>query len=145
MNEHKPRTTERALLDQGAFWLLIVLILGTSACRSSRTSTAKEPFYPFYERFMSDSSFQLKRVHFPLPGQKFTADVEDSTYRWNQEDWMLLSEPALDPTYFTRDLYVSDTLVTDEISGNDSGFYFKMVYRPVKRKWHLVYLVDRDL
>lgn len=127
------------------YWLPIIIILGISACRSSRTATANEAFYPFYEQFMSDSSFQLNRIRFPLPGQKFTAEVEDSTYRWHQEDWLLLSEPDIDPTYFTRNLYVSDTLATDEISGNDTGFYFKMVYRPVKRKWHLVYLVDRDL
>lgn len=143
MNE--PHTTERTPLGRGGYWLLLAIILGISACRSSRTANAKEPFYPFYERFMNDSSFQLKRIKFPLPGQKFTANVEDSTYRWNQEDWLLLSEPAVDPDYFTRDLYVSDTLATDEITGNDSGFYFKMVYRPVKRKWHLVYMVDRDL
>ena len=134
--------------DRNGRWiylLLVIALYSISACRSSRTTAANEAFYPFYERFMEDSSFQLNRISFPLPGQKYTADIEDSTYRWNQEDWLLLSEPDIDPAYFSRDLYVSDTLATDEIAGKDSGFYFKMVYRPVKRKWHLVYLIDRDL
>ncbi len=127
-------------------WLLLLVVInGFTACRSARTTAANEAFYPFYERFMNDSSFQLNRIRFPLPGQKFTAELEDSTYQWHQEDWLLLSEPDVDPTYFSRNLYVSDTLATDEIAGKDSGFYFKMVYRPVKRKWHLVYLIDRDL
>ena len=126
-------------------WFLLIGTLSISACRSSRVATADEAFDSFYRQFMTDSAFQMKRVRFPLPGQKFTAEVEDSTYRWPREEWRMLSEPQIDSTYFTRDLTVSDTLATDEITGKNSGFYFKMVYRPVKRKWHLVYMVDRDL
>ena len=126
-------------------WLLLLSLLGTAACRSGRVATADEPFDAFYDRFMTDSTFQLERTRFPLPGQKYTAEVEDSTYRWAREDWRMLNEPQIDPTFFSRNLTVSDTLATDEIAGKSSGFYFKMVYRPVKRKWHLVYMVDRDL
>ena len=108
-------------------------------------ATANEDFTAFYQQFLSDSSFQMDRVRFPLPGQKFTADVEDSTYRWTREDWRVLSEPQLDTTHFSRDLSVSDTLATDVIEGKNSGFYFEMVYRPLDHQWHLVYMVDRDL
>ena len=125
--------------------LVGLLLCCITACRSSRMATADEAFNTFYDQFLSDSTFQLERIRFPLPGQKFTAEVEDSTYRWNREGWRMLNEPQLDSAYFTRDLAVTDTLATDEIAGKDSGFYFKMVYRPVKRKWHLVYMVDRDL
>ena len=124
---------------------LLIGLISVSACRSTRVAGADESFDAFYSRFMTDSTFQMERVRFPLPGQKFTAEVEDSTYRWPREDWLVLSEPQLDSTYFTRNLAVSDTLATDEITGKNSGFYFKMVYRPVKQKWHLVYMVDRDL
>ena len=125
--------------------LLLVGFGSVSACRTARQATTSEPFDAFYERFMTDSTFQMKRTQFPLPGQKFTAEVEDSVYRWSKEDWRVLSEPQIDTTYFQRNLTVADTLATDEIIGKDSGFYFKMVYQPVKRKWHLVYMVDRDL
>ena len=120
-------------------------MLSTTACRSTRPSTANESFDTFYDRFMTDSAFQMQRTRFPLPGQKFTAEVEDSTYQWTPTNWRMLSEPRLDTTYFQRSLAVSDTLATDEISGKSTGFYFKMVYRPLRRKWHLVYMVDRDL
>ena len=129
-----------------AWFLLLVAIGSVSACRSARTpATASEDFATFYEQFLRDSSFQMDRVRFPLPGEKVTAEVMDSTYRWQRNDWRMLSEPEFDSTYFTRDLTVTDTLATDEIAGKDSGLYFKMVYRPVDKKWHLVYLVDRDL
>lgn len=124
-----------------------MLGVATSSCRSSRTAqtTAREDFASFYARFLTDSTFQMERTRFPLPGQKFTAEVADSAYRWQRTDWQMLREPQLDATYFTRNLTVSDTLVTDEIAGVDSGFYFRMDYRPMDKKWHLMYLVDRDL
>ncbi len=135
--------------------VLLALLLGVAAssCRSTRATrtavtndtVADEVFAPFYARFLTDSTFQVERTQFPLPGQKFTADVADSAYRWQRSDWRMLREPQLDTTYFTRNLSVSDTLVTDEIVGKDSGLYFRMDYRPVDKKWHLVRMVDRDL
>lgn len=130
--------------------LLLALLLGVAAssCRSTRSAqaaVAEEAFAPFYERFLTDSAFQMERTQFPLPGQKLTEAVADSAYRWQRADWRMLREPQLDSTYFTRNLSVSDTLVTDEIAGKDSGLYFRMDYRPVNKKWYLVHLVDRDL
>ena len=57
----------------------------------------------------------------------------------------MLQEPQLDSTLFTRQLTVTDTLATDEIKGENTGFYFKMTYRPIDRKWYLVDLVDSSL
>ena len=130
--------------------ILLALLLGiaASSCRSPRSAqgaVANEAFAPFYSRFLTDSAFQMDRVRFPLPGQKFTEEVADSAYRWQRSDWRMLREPQLDSTQFSRNLTVSDTLVTDEIAGVNSGFYFRMDYRPVNKQWHLVNLVDRDL
>lgn len=130
--------------------MVITLVLGVAAssCRSTRSTqsaTVDEAFAPFYDRFLTDSTFQMERTQFPLPGQKFTADVADSAYRWHRAEWRMLREPQLDSTYFTRNLSVTDTLVTDEIAGKDSGLYFRMDYRPVNKQWHLVRMVDRDL
>ncbi len=131
-------------------WLvfLSMVLIQITACRptrSTQSATAREVFAPFYDRFLTDSTFQMTRVRFPLPGQKFTEEVADSAYRWQRADWRMLREPQLDSTQFSRNLSVSDTLVTDEIAGVNSGFYFRMDYRPVDKKWYLVRMVDRDL
>lgn len=124
--------------------LLVLLLLGT-ACRSAKVGTAKEDFSEFYQQFLTDSSFQMQRVQFPLPGQKITAEVQDSSYQWTEDEWIMLKEFELDPTQFERNLQVTDTLATDEIYTPGAGFYFKMVFEPIKRKWYLVYLVDQGL
>jgi len=125
--------------------LMIFLAICAMSCRSARQAGASEDFYAFYDRFLTDSTFQMERVQFPLQGLKFT-EGNDSTHTWYREDWMMLKEPQLDGTPFERDLQLmGDTLATDEIRMDNSGFYFKMVYEPVKRKWHLVYMIDSGL
>jgi hypothetical protein len=130
--------------NSGFFLLMIVLLLSAS-CRSTDIRGAREDFYEFYEHFLTDSSFQMERVQFPLPGHLY-GEEEDSTYTWTRENWVMLKKPNLEGTEFERRLQVKgDTLATDEIFMENSGFYFKMVYEPVKRKWHLVYLVDSGM
>ncbi|MFP4093547.1 MAG: DUF4348 domain-containing protein [Cyclobacteriaceae bacterium] len=124
------------------FWL-IFLLLFSAACRSSRQAKSPEDFTQFYERFLTDSAFQMSRIDFPLPGLR-PDESEDTAYQWTREEWIMLKKPELDSTYL-RELEVSDTLATDEIYMESSGFYFKMVYEPIKRKWHLVYLIDSGL
>lgn len=123
---------------------LVLLMLGAS-CRSAKVGAAKEDFSNFYQQFLTDSTFQMQRVQFPLPGQKITAEVQDTSYQWTEDNWIMLQEFELDPTQFERNLQVTDTLATDEIYTPGAGFYFKMVFEPIKRKWFLVYLVDQGL
>lgn len=125
--------------------LLLIIAFLSVGCRSTRNQTASEDFYEFYDRFLSDSTFQMERVQFPLQGLKF-GESEDTTYTWTRENWVMLQEPQLEGTDFERNLQVKgDTLATDEIMMENSGFYFKMVYEPVRRKWHLVYMIDSGL
>ena len=115
------------------------------SCRSTKNMGAREDFYQFYDRFLTDSTFQMERVNFPLNGLKYDGDG-DSTHVWTPDNWMMLKEPNLEGTGFDRQLQVmGDTLATDEIKMENTGFFFKMVYEPIKRKWHLVYLMDSGL
>lgn len=126
-------------------WLLIASIFYVSSCRSVNVGRASENFQDFYQRFLTDSSFQMKRVQFPLPGERTTTEIQDLTYQWKRTDWIMLKDFDLDSTQFKRNLSVTDTLATDEIYTPGAGFYFKMVFEPIQRKWHLVYLVDETL
>ncbi len=119
-------------------------------CRSTRTAKSeetKEDFNTFYAHFLSDSTFQMSRITFPLPGINPTATEgeEDSVYYWQKEDWIMLTKPELDTTLYERKLTVTDTLATDEIFMDDAGFYFKTMYKPVEKKWYLVYMVDSNM
>lgn len=127
-----------ALVILGSFVLMV-------SCRSAKVGRAGEDFSNFYQRFLTDSAFQMKRVQFPLSGKLITAEIQDSTYQWTPDTWVMLQEFDLDPVFYERNLQVTDTLATDEIYTPNAGFYFKMVFEPAKRKWYLVYLVDQNL
>lgn len=126
---------------------VIVAVFLMYGCRSARVQEASEDFDKFYERFLTDSAFQMSRIQFPLPGINTTAmeHEEDSVYYWTKDDWIMLKKPELDSGLYERKMVVTDTLATDEIFMDDAGFYFKMVYEPIKEKWHLVYMVDSDM
>lgn len=50
-------------------------------------------FATFYERFQTDSAFQLSHIHFPLEGLQATLTVQDSgdvkKHYWTPETWRL--------------------------------------------------------
>ena len=126
-------------------WFFLATLLLGASCRSAKVGAAKENFSEFYQQFLTDSTFQMQRIQFPLPGQKVTTEIQDTSYQWTEDNWIMLKEFELDPTQFERNLQVTDTLATDEIYTPGAGFYFKMVFEPVKREWYLVYLVDQGL
>ncbi|MEQ9443146.1 MAG: hypothetical protein RIG62_29185 [Cyclobacteriaceae bacterium] len=136
------RLTQRRSIIQ---WVLYLVLLSGTACRSTNIGAATEDFEGFYQRFLTDSLFQMERIQFPLPGERVTDVGQDTTYHWTRDEWIMLKEFDLDTTQYRRDLQVTDTLTTDEIYTPGAGFYFKMVYEPVNQKWHLVYLIDQQL
>jgi len=127
-----------------SYFALHIMLLGLIGCKGADVKTAREDFNDFYNRFLTDSSFQMQRVQFPLPGVRYGYGP-DTTFVWTEQDWIMLKKPTLDGTEYNRRLQVSDTLATDEIFADNTGFYFKMVYEPIKRKWYLVYMVDSSL
>ncbi len=128
-------------------------ILLLYSCRSAKAPTAKgdkkdkEDFDAFYDRFLTDSTFQMSRIMFPLPGINAMEmeDSGDSTYYWTKDNWIMLKKPDIDPGEFVRKTEVTDTLATDEIYMDNAGFYFKTIYKPIKSKWHLVYMIDSNM
>lgn len=126
---------------------VIVAVFLMYGCRSARVQGAREDFDEFYEHFLTDSAFQISRVQFPLPGINTTEmeTEEDSIYYWTKDSWIMLKKPELDSGLYEREITVTDTLATDEIYMDDAGFYFKTVFKPIEKKWHLVYMVDSDM
>lgn len=128
---------------------LIVAICFVCSCRSLQVRTAKEDFDKFYDRFLTDSAFQMSRIQFPLPGINTAAmedgEETDTVYYWTKDEWVMLQKPELESSQYKRELSVTDTLATDEIFLDNAGFYFKTVYKPINRKWHLVYMVDSNM
>lgn len=136
-------------------YIVCILLLGSFyACSAKRTShnqnkdthTNVENFANFYDRFLSDSLFQISRIKFPLPGintEEMTLD--DSVYYWKKEEWVLHEKTEIDTTVFNVRRTVTDTLAVEEIFLEDSGFLIRSEFRPIDGRWYLTYYVDSNL
>ncbi len=70
--------------------LLFVLILQIIACADTHPTIDKngrENFLSFYEKFGTDSLFQMRRIEFPMIGTN--PNGSDERFFWTEENWVL--------------------------------------------------------
>ena len=70
--------------------LLFVLILPIIACTDTHPTIDKngrENFLSFYEKFGTDSLFQMRRIEFPMIGTN--PNGSDERFFWTEENWVL--------------------------------------------------------
>lgn len=70
--------------------LLFILILQIIACADTHPTIDKngrENFLSFYEKFGTDSLFQMRRIEFPMIGTN--PNGSDERFFWTEENWVL--------------------------------------------------------
>jgi hypothetical protein len=126
--------------------ILSLLILVLSCKRGDINEIKDENFTSFYQRFHSDSAFQMKRIIFPLPGVN-TDDmtVDDSIYYWNVEKWEVHKFPNIKANDFKVDNMMSENTVVEKIYKDDSGFFIERKFELLNCKWILTYYANINL
>lgn len=131
--------------------LLLLLLL--YACQNKQRSPANETeaapaglpegFAAFYQKFHSDSLFQVDHIVFPLEGLPDHADstmIASGSFRWMPEDWQMQRQFDFEMSEFKRDIHALNEWVVQERIVHQSG-EFGMVRRfaVVGGEWHLIY------
>lgn len=108
------------------------------------TSDKGESFEKFYNRFHSDSIFQLKRVQFPLKGKQVSFK---GSQMWDRANWTMIKAKAseVNPSEFTVKTTKKIDTYFEGIYCKNCGFSFEMEFRLIDGKWYLVYLQENDL
>ena len=84
-------------------FLAFALILSLTSCGQKEKGVEVKPsgvgdtelpeeFLSFYDRFHSDSLYQIEHILFPLQGQKFRGSEEewvDENFKWQKETWRM--------------------------------------------------------
>ncbi len=101
-----------------------------------------EEFKTFYDRFSTDSIFQLEHTVFPLEGlkaQRDSLDVPDPSFRWQKESW-ILHKPYddMDGT-FSREMLDLNGLVIERISDQSGKYSMERRFGKLSSGWHLIY------
>jgi len=133
----------------------LVIVLLFTACNTAEDKVLEEDtsesiglstelpegFHDFYDRFHSDSSFQVDRVVFPLKGEMTKRDsMETLTLEkvYTEKDWKLHLPFNTDAGY-SRSFTVLGDLVIEKIQDNMGLLTIERRWGKVDTTWSLIY------
>lgn len=104
-----------------------------------------ESFDKFYNKFHTDSVFQISRLYTPISGK---STDHDTTFNWTKQNWELIKFKIrdLDTSKFKINIIQNESYVKEKVEyKNESGFHFESVYKLIEGKWYLVECNDYNL
>ena len=104
-------------------------------------SSLPDDFHIFYDKFHSDSSFQMNRILFPLKGQTKAIDSTKIAQEifWQQNQWILHKPFDSQHGTFERIFTNIGGIITETISANEGLFTLEKRYAKLSGDWHLIY------
>ena len=100
-------------------------------------------FLAFYQRFHSDSVYQMEHIVFPLQGLPSMADdatLSANNYRWQKEDWVL-HQPFenAEGEFSRRFTKINDEMVIENIELVGGGYGMQRRWSKSGEDWYLIY------
>jgi hypothetical protein len=134
-------------------FLLIGLFLTACSVKKSNisdNSDKSESFADFYQKFTTDSLFQLDRVEFPVHGRYMDNDLagttESDSITWTRQNWTIIhaiKQEDLSDLIISKN--ISDSLAIITTEGIDFNFTFEQTFKRKNGKWYLTNLTDLSL
>lgn len=132
--------------------ITIASAISMSGCKSVKNNSTKDPdsmssienFDAFYNRFHTDSLFQMSRIKFPLQGIKVDGEGEK---KWSKKNWITMKAKIydVDTTRFKTDYKKTDDSFTEKFWIEDSGYVSEYRFNLIHKKWYLVYANEQNL
>lgn len=150
-------TMKQKILLTGILIFASCVLLFMSSCSNKITKSNidnssishSENFDSFYDKFVSDSLFQLSRIKFPLEGQNIDeSEMENWNHEdWNRDNWQLMKTKIydVDTTQFKVDYKKEDKQFNGKIWIDNSGFDMEFKFELIENKWFLVYFLNQNL
>ncbi|AWK05922.1 hypothetical protein HYN56_17500 [Flavobacterium crocinum] len=128
------------------FLMFFVLIASlSSASYAQNTKTTVEDFNIFFDKFNSDSKFQVSRVIFPLKYQVNNEDFELTDYTMSKDKYKVLTlNRKSDEKYLKRTLSIKKHKATLQQRGLDNGIYVDYIFELKDNKWFLKTWIDQS-
>ncbi len=114
-----------------------------SAEETSASAVLPEGFADFYQKFHSDSLYQVEHIVFPLEGLPDHADslaIVNEDFRWQAEDWQMQRQFDFEMSEFRRHIVpVNDMMVLERIVHQSGEFGMVRRFALLGGEWHLIY------
>jgi hypothetical protein len=100
-----------------------------------------EDFHDFYNKYHTDSTFQMSRTIFPLKGIAKSSDTSKiaENILWQKDEWRLHKPFDNQGGTFERTFTNINGLITETISANGGLFTLEKRYAKLGGDWHLIY------
>ncbi len=99
-------------------------------------------FEAFYEKFGTDTAYQMKHIIFPLEGRpalKSETDTIPANFKWQKENWVKHRTYDDSNGAFSRSFLNFQDIVTEEISDNSGNFRMIRRFAKMDNDWYLIY------
>ena len=93
-------------------------------------------FQEFYDRFHSDSTFQLSRVIFPLEGGE---NQFGNSSQWSRESWKVHKPFDASLSNYTRSFDLMNEIIIEKIKDKYNAFFMERRFSKIQEEWHLIY------
>lgn len=126
-------------------FLGVVLVMASlGSCQSGVSSNEGEvaDFGAFYQRFLSDSLYQLAHITFPLEGLPPHASEEELAggFRWEKSDWVMHRVIDQERTGFRSELInLENDLIVERIVHRRDPFVIERRFAKMGQEWYLIY------
>lgn len=150
------QTPPRQLQKIKMRYFILALVFLLSACGGREEESAAtdqhqrvnpgelpEGFADFYQRFHSDSIYQMQHIVFPLEGLPDNADsltLASQNFHWQAEDWRMQRQFDFEMSEFKRDIIpLNENMVLERIIHKSGELGMVRRFALVGNEWHLIY------
>lgn len=131
---------------------VLCLLGGLYACQSTAESESggqlqvpeelPQSFADFYDRFLTDSIYQMAHILFPLQGLPDKADsatITGNSFRWQIEDWKLHRPIPANSDFSVTFRPLSETIIQENIRHESGVYAMERRYAEFDDGWYLIY------
>lgn len=134
---------------------IIVLFLLTSlvACQPKDKTTSKEiskedttvlpeDYISFYEKFHTDSLYQMSHIQWPLQGiqtEERDSNIINGRFYHKQENWLMHKSLSEEMGYSQSTKILADDLLEETMVDSQGQFGMKRRFAKISKEWYLIY------
>ncbi|MBS7253944.1 DUF4348 domain-containing protein [Flavobacterium branchiicola] len=120
------------------FMFFAFVMLFGSAALAQNSDTTKEDFNSFFNKFNSDSKFQLSRVIFPLNVKQNNDDLELENFTVSKEKYSVLHlNKKASKIDYTQKVILHKSKAVIQLRGIDNGIYIDYIFELKNNIWEL--------
>jgi hypothetical protein len=131
--------------------LLVCMVLCFACKKKQEISTESgvaEDFTRFYDRFLSDSLYQMQHIQFPLAGMPMDSDSSTAqlgNYYWDAATWRMHKPMDFKGTYFKRIITAPfPNVIQETVQDTMTKYAIMRRFTKMDKEWMLIYYMNMN-